>query len=63
MATSMQAFRVGETVAVKYDPSDPTIAEVDSFATLWGLVLLRSGFGAVFLIMGLATLVFLREVG
>ncbi len=43
-----QGFEVGEAVAVRYDP-----AEVDSFAVLWGLALLRAGFAVLFLLMGL----------
>lgn len=55
--TGLQSFKVGEAVAVRYDPRDPGKAEVDSFAVLWGLALLRAGFGLVFLILGIAGLV------
>ena len=50
--SGFQGFEVGETVAVRYDPSDPSKAEVDSFAVLWGLALLRAGFAVLFLLMG-----------
>lgn len=52
MGTGFQRFEVGEVVAVRYDPSDPGRAEVDSFAVLWGLALLRVGYGLLFLILG-----------
>lgn len=52
MGTGLQGFQVGEAVAVRYDPADPSKAEVDTFAVLWGLVLLRAGFALIFLVMG-----------
>ena len=54
--TGLQSFKVGEAVAVRYDPRDPSRAEVDSFAVLWGLALLRAGFALLFLIMGIVGL-------
>jgi len=56
--SGFQGFEVGEAVAVRYDPGNPSRAEVDSFAVLWGLALLRLGFGAVFLLMGTVALIF-----
>lgn len=53
MGSGFQGFKVDEEVPVRYDPSDPSKAEVDSFAVLWGLALLRTGFGVLFLLMGL----------
>ena len=55
--TGFQGFKVGQAVAVRYDPDDPGKAEVDSFAVLWGLALLRLGFAVLFLLMGLVGLV------
>lgn len=52
MGSGFQSFEVGQAVAVRYDPENPSRAEVDSFAVLWGLTLLRAGFGLVFVIMG-----------
>jgi hypothetical protein len=52
LGTGLQRFEVGQAVAVRYDPRDPGRAEVDSFAVLWGLALLRAGFALLFLIMG-----------
>ncbi|HEX6904422.1 MAG TPA: DUF3592 domain-containing protein [Thermoanaerobaculia bacterium] len=57
MGSGFRGFQVGETVAVRYDPADPSKAEVDSFAVLWGLVLLRGGFAVLFLGMGVVGLV------
>jgi Protein of unknown function (DUF3592) len=53
MGTGLQRFEVGQAVPVRYDPRDPDRAEVDSFAVLWGLALLRAGFALLFLIMGI----------
>jgi hypothetical protein len=33
-------------------PGDPGRAEVDSFAVLWGLALLRAGYALLFVLMG-----------
>lgn len=52
MGSGFQGFEIGETLPVQYDPADPTKAEVDSFAVLWGLALLRAGFALLFLLMG-----------
>ena len=52
MGSGFQRFEVGEGVAVRYDPGNPDRAEVDSFAVLWGLALLRAGYALLFLIMG-----------
>jgi Protein of unknown function (DUF3592) len=56
LGTGLQSFQVGEAVAVRYDPADPSQAEVDTFAVLWGLALLRAGFALVFLVMGIVGL-------
>lgn len=52
MGSGLQGFAVGEAVAVRYDPGDPSRAEVDSFAVLWGLAMLRAGFAVLFLLLG-----------
>jgi hypothetical protein len=57
MGSGLQRFRVGQVVAVWYDPSAPQRAEVASFAVLWGLALLRAGFGGLFLLMGIVAVV------
>lgn len=56
MGSGFQGFEVGEAVTVRYDPNDPSRAEIDSFAMLWGLALLRTGFAVLFLLMGAAGL-------
>src|SRR4030095_10568951 len=43
MGSGFQGFAVGQRIAVKYDPGDPSRGEVDSFAVLWGLGLRRAG--------------------
>ncbi len=57
MGSGFQGFGIGEKVSVRYDPGNPTRAEVDSFAVLWGLALLRAGFALLFLLMGFIGLV------
>lgn len=52
MGSGFQRFEAGQAVPVRYDPADPGRAEVDTFAVLWGLVLLRTGYGLLFLLMG-----------
>ena len=58
MGSGFQGFAVGQAVPVRYDPADPGRAEVDTFAVLWGLAVLRTGYGVAFLIMGAAALAF-----
>lgn len=60
MGSGLQGFRVGETVPIRYDPAAPDRAEVDAFAVLWGLALLRAGFGGLFLLMGVVAFVVAR---
>lgn len=52
MGSGFQRFEAGQAVPVRYDPTDPARVEVDTFAVLWGLALLRTGYGLLFLIMG-----------
>lgn len=58
MGSGFQRFEAGQAVPVRYDPSDPGRAEVDTFAVMWGLALLRAGYGLLFVLMGCAALVF-----
>lgn len=56
MGSGFQRFAAGQAVPVRYDPADPSRAEVDTFAVLWGLALLRAGYGLLFLLMGCVAL-------
>jgi hypothetical protein len=58
MGSGFQRFEAGQTVPVRYDPADPGRAEVDTFVVLWGLVLLRTGYGLLFLLMGSVAVLF-----
>lgn len=49
---------VGDLIPVRYDPYDPSLAEVDSFPTIWGRVVIPAVIGLVF--GAIAMLVFLR---
>lgn len=53
--------RVGDSVPVKYDRQDPSLAEVDSFSTIWGAVVIPAVIGLVCGAMAVGTL-FLRGV-
>ena len=44
-------FVIGETVDVRYDQRDPDIAVVDSFANLFGFLVLLYGCGSLFLLV------------
>ena len=57
MGSGFQGFQAGQTIPVRYDPSDPARAEVDTFAVLWGLTLLRAGYALLFVLMGSIALV------
>lgn len=57
MGSGFQRFEAGQPVPVRYDPADPSRAEVDTFAVMWGLALLRAGYGLLFLLMGSVALV------
>lgn len=52
MGSGLARFQVGQAVAVRYDPTNPQRAEVDTFTVLWGTALLRAGFGGLFVTMG-----------
>ena len=52
--------RVGESVPVRYDRQDPSLAEVDSFPTIWGRIMIPGVVGLVFGGMAVLTL-FLRR--
>lgn len=62
MGSSSEAGRIGDTVAVRYRPDQPHVAEIDSFMSLWGLTLLFGVLGVVFLFVGLGILVGLLPV-
>ena len=57
MGSGFQGFTVGQAVPVRYDPADPDRAEVDTFAVMWGLTLLRAGYALLFLVMGSVALI------
>ena len=47
---------VGDTVRVRYHTGQPNEAELDSFWSLWGLVALLGGLGAIFTAIGVGLL-------
>lgn len=49
---------VGDLVPVRYDPYDPSLAEVESFPAIWGRVVTPAVIGLVFGVI--AMLLFLR---
>ncbi len=55
--SSAASWRTGGTVVVCYRKDRPEIAEVGSFAALWGPTLLFAGLGVIFLFVGIGILV------
>lgn len=49
---------VGDLVSVRYDPDDPSMAEVDSYPAIWGRVVTPAVIGLLF--GTIAMLIFLR---
>ena len=47
------AYRVGQKVGVLYNPKNPTDFRINSFLDIWGGLLILSGIGAVFFVIGL----------
>lgn len=47
---------VGQTVAILYDPAQPSRADIDTFRAIWGLALLRAAFGTLFALVGLTAI-------
>jgi hypothetical protein len=56
MGSSSEAKSIGDSVAVRYRPDQPHVAEIDAFMPLWGLTLLFSALGVVFLFVGVGIL-------
>lgn len=55
-AGAAQGLREGDTVAVLYEPHDPDLGRVPSFALLWLAPLIAQGVGVVSAAVGLAAL-------
>ena len=54
---SAASWRIGDSVVVCYRKDRPEIAEVGSFAALWGPTVLFAGLGVIFLFVGTGILV------
>jgi hypothetical protein len=54
--SSHTSLQVGDTVEIRYRRDQPEIAEVASFAALWGPTLLFGMLGVIFLIVGIGIL-------
>jgi len=50
-------YRVGQSIAVRYDPADPQKAEVDSVTANWFVLGCTIAMGLLFLVMGLVFVV------
>ena len=55
--TMPASHRVGQSIAVRYDPADPQKAEVDSATANWFVPGCTIGMGLMFLLMGLVFVV------
>ncbi len=62
MGSRANAGRIGESVAVRYRPDQPHVAEIDGLMPLWGPTLLFGALGVVFLCVGLGILAGLLPV-
>lgn len=52
VASSPPAYHVGETVTVLYLRSNPYVARISSFISLWALPMIFGGIGAILLALG-----------
>ena len=63
MARGGHGWRVGDSVSIRYRDTDPEVAEIDGFLTLWGASALFAVLAVVFLSLGSAILLgFLGEL-
>jgi len=51
------AYKVGDSVKVVYSPNLPQNAEVDSFFTRWGFILILGFMGVIFVFLGFGSIV------
>ncbi len=56
MGSRSDVKSIGDSVAVRYRPDQPHVAEIDAFMPVWGLTALFSVLGAVFLFVGVGIL-------
>ena len=57
VGTMPATHHVGQSVAVRYDPTDPQTAALDSTTAIWLLPGIAVGMGLLFLVMGLVFVV------
>src|SRR5262245_59031858 len=55
--TMPASHRVGQSIAIRYDPANPQTAKVDSAASNWLVSVVTIAVGAVFLVLGLVFVV------
>jgi hypothetical protein len=51
------AYTVGQTVPVLYDPDRPNSAAIVSLFSIWGVTIILSAVGAIFLVVGIGAIV------
>jgi hypothetical protein len=56
MGSGSAAWRIGDSVAVRYRSDQPHVAQIDAFMPLWGLTPLFGALGIVFLLIGVGVL-------
>ncbi len=56
LATSPASYSVGESVTVRYKPTQPGLSRIDSFASRWLLLLIAAGAGSLLTLVGLFVL-------
>lgn len=62
MQTSSPAYQTGQTVTVRYDPQKPNSAAIAGLFSIWGVPMILGFVGAVFLAVGVATVIFNKRV-
>src|SRR5262249_17139535 len=51
------AYTAGQTVPVLYDPDRPNSAAIASLFSIWGVTIILSAVGAIFLVVGIGAIV------
>ena len=62
-SSSPPCCAVGEVVRVRYDPADPSRAQMAGFVASWLVAAILGGIGLVFLLVGLLVARLMRRVG
>jgi hypothetical protein len=56
VSSSLQEYKIGDSVPVLFHHENPDVARIDAFAEIWGVPLVTGILGTVFLAAGIVTL-------